>query len=179
MTTTTTSLRWTTWGRTFRTCGTPGFRGAGGMANLSDAVGYAANKVGLDSLRDTAHNLARSWERDAQNRMGRVVDPEGFRNRVAGGMGSSLSMMIPAAAVGGRGCPVGRHAFGVAGAGGIGRAHGRRGHDDRSLRIFHTGRRSSQVRNGSGRFRSRFVGEVSPLAAGWRQRCGKKAPKPS
>ena len=77
-----------------------GISGAqGGMANLSDAVGYVANKIGMDSLRDTAHSWARSWEADAQNRMRNVVDPEGFGNRVASGIGSSLTMMIPGAAV--------------------------------------------------------------------------------
>ncbi|WP_321823090.1 LPD38 domain-containing protein [Pyramidobacter piscolens] len=77
-----------------------GISGAqGGMANLSDAVGYVANKIGMDSLRDTAHGWARNWESDAQNRMRNVVDPEGFGNRVASGMGSSLTMMIPGAAV--------------------------------------------------------------------------------
>lgn len=77
-----------------------GISGAqGGMANLSDAVGYVANKIGMDSLRDTAHGWARNWESDAQNRMRNVVDPEGFGNRVASGMGSSLTMMIPGVAV--------------------------------------------------------------------------------
>lgn len=77
-----------------------GISGAqGGMANLSDAVGYVANKIGMDSLRDTAHGWARNWESDAQNRMRNVVDPEGFGNRVASGMGSSLTMMIPGATV--------------------------------------------------------------------------------
>lgn len=148
----------------------------GGMANLSDAVGYAANKVGLDSLRDTAHNWARSWERDARNRMGRVVDPEGFGNRVAGGMGSSLSMMIPAAVVGGVGALSGGTLSGLLGlavAGTLIQNMGaRRNSAAQQAEVVEANGASAAVPG-------QVAPEVSPPAAGGRQRRGKKTPKPS
>ena len=117
-----------------------GISGAqGGMANLSDAMGYAANKIGLDSLRDTAHGWARGWEADAQNRMRNVVDPEGFGNRVASGMGSSLTMMIPGAVVGAVGAASGGTLPGLLGLGaggtiGLSEATGTAGGVYRSLK---------------------------------------------